>query len=254
MIESSILHEKVEFRIPAFAVGPNGRLTPAHLIRLLQEAAMVNTVRLKISSPELIASMGLSWVLRRQRINIDRLPDMGERVNIITAPSGFERGLQTFRDFHVLDQGGNTLITAATQWLLIDVNSRRLKPIPPHIAALEAHLAPASAHLDRPLGKIKPSEESGPSTTFTVAYHQLDFNNHLTNPVFPELMLEPLGGHFLERYTPKVLEIDYRMEARYGESLAAQAAALTSNGLVQRHALRREDQLLASMESHWRAN
>lgn len=215
---------------------------------------MVNTVRLKISSPELMAEMSLSWVLRRQRININRLPAMGDRVTVITAPSGFERRLQTFRDFHVLDEEGNALLTAATQWLLMDVNSRRLKPIPPHIAALETDLAPAAAHLDRPLGKIKPPEEIGPTRVFTVAYHQLDFNDHLTNPVFPELMLEPLGVHFLKRYTPTLLEVDYRLEARYGESLVAQASALTSNGLLQRHALRREGELLATMESHWRAN
>ncbi|WP_273446788.1 acyl-[acyl-carrier-protein] thioesterase [Neolewinella agarilytica] len=254
MITDSVLHEKVEFSIPAFAVGPSGRLTPAYLIRLLQEAAMINTVRLKISSPELMAEMGLSWVLRRQRINITRLPAMGTRVIVITAPSGFERRLQTFRDFHVLDEEGNMLLTAATQWLLMDVTSRRLKPIPPHIAALEADLAPAAAHLDRPLGKIKPPEAGGQTREFTVAYHQLDFNDHLTNPVFPELMLEPLGGHFLKRHTPTLLEVDYRLEARFGDPLVAQASALTSNGLLQRHALRREGDLLATMESHWRVN
>jgi len=252
MIETSILHEKVEFKTPTFAVGPNGRLTPAYLIRLLQEAAMVNTVRLKISSPELMAQRGLSWVLSRQRIDINRLPAIGDLVTVITAPSGFARGLQTFRDFHVVDESGATIITAATQWLLMDIHSRRLKPIPPPIAALEADLAPASAHLNRALGKISPPAEAENIREFTVAFHHLDFNNHLTNPVFSEFMLEPLGDQFLRQYTPKVLDIDYRLEARCGDVLIAQTSAQpAANDRSYRHALRRNGDLLATMASEW---
>jgi medium-chain acyl-[acyl-carrier-protein] hydrolase len=219
-----------------------------HLVRMFQEAAMVNTVRLKISSPELMAESGLSWILRRQRIECFELPRMGQQVSVVTAPSGFARQLQTFRDFHIVNDAGETLAVASTQWLLMDVNSRRLRPIPDHIALLSQFLAPAAAHLNQPSGKIAPPEEPSATTSSKVAYYQLDFNEHLTNPVFPELMLEPLGADFLQAHRPTLADIDFRAEARYGDEVTA---VIEPTGDGFQHALLRGEELLGTMKTSW---
>lgn len=217
---------------------------------MLQEAAMRNTVRLKISSPEIIEAHGLSWVLRRQRIDVARWPILGEELSVITAPSGFARRLQTFRDFHLIDATGQTIITAATQWLLMDISTRRLKPIPPAIAALEADLAPAAAHLDRPTNKIPTPTQPHLSKSFEVSFSQLDFNDHLTNPVFPELMLEPLGHDFLSKNLPILADIMFHREARYGDKIEA-VAGLIDGPLHYDHALLRGGETLATMHTQW---
>jgi len=247
-LKTSLLHEVVPFRVAASAVGPNGVLTIPNLVRMLQEAAMRNTVRLKISSPELIADNGLSWILRRQRIECFQLPVMGQSVRVITAPSGFARRLQTFRDFHLVDDQDQTLAVACTQWLLMDINSRRLRPIPDHIASLSQDLAPAAAHLEPPTGKITPPQTTDAACTSQVAYYQLDFNKHLTNPVFPELMLEPLGADVLSGQQPTLIDIDFRAEAHYGDKLTAKVAAM---GAGYRHGLYRGEDLLATMQTTW---
>jgi acyl-ACP thioesterase len=251
MLTQSTLHEIVSFRVAASSVGPGGYLTLPHLIRMLQEAAMRNTVRLGISSPELIESQGLSWVLRRQKIDARRWPKLGEDLTVVTAPSGFERQLQTFRDFHLRDERGQTIITATTEWLLMNVTSRRLQPIPPDIARLKDLLAPAAAHLKRPTGKIPAPANPTLATSSTVAYYQLDFNNHLTNPVFPELMLEPLGHDFLARHLPSQADIMFYQEARYDDAVTAQAGP-EEDRLAYGHALRRGEELLATMRTSWR--
>lgn len=251
MPTQSPLHEVVSFKVASSTIGPGGYLTLSNLIRMLQEAAMVNTVRLGISSPELIEAEGLSWVMRRQRIDAKRWPRLGEELTVVTAPSGFERRLQTFRDFHLRDDQGQTIITVASEWLLMNVNSRRLQPIPPRIALLKDQLAPAAAHLKRPEGKILPPESPTLEMKSTVAFYQLDFNDHLTNPVFPELMLEPLGHGFLTRHLPTQADIMYYHEARYGDALTAQAGP-EKDRLAYGHALRRGEDLLATMRTLWR--
>lgn len=251
MLTQSPLHEIVPFRVAAFAIGPGGYLTLSHLIRMLQEAAMQNTVRLGISSPELMEAEGLSWVLRRQRIEVLRWPQLGEELTVVTAPSGFERRLQTFRDFHLRDDQNQTIITATSEWLLMNVVSRRLQPIPPHIALLKDQLAPAAAHLKRPEGKVLPPANPSLEMKSTVAYYQLDFNDHLTNPVFPELMLEPLGHDFLSHHLPVQADIMYYHEARYGDPITAQAGP-EKDRLAYGHALRRGEELLATMRTSWR--
>lgn len=219
---------------------------------------MRNTVRLKVSSPELIEEFGLSWILRRQRIECFGLPEMGREVKVITAPSGFARRLQTFRDFYLVDTDTEELLAVtATQWLLMDVNSRRLRPIPERIASLSDHLAPAAAHLEAPSAKVEPPSEPNWERVFTVAYHQLDFNEHLTNPVFPELMLEPLGADFLSAHQPRLIDVDFRAEARYGDELTARVA-IDGEEADQpdcfRHGLYRGTDLLATMRSSWTLN
>ncbi len=213
---------------------------------------MRNTVRLKISSPELIERYGLSWVLRRQRIDAVRWPTLGEQLTVVTAPSGFARRLQTFRDFHLQDASGQAIISAATQWLLMDVATRRLKPIPEEIAALETDLAPAAAHLERPTNKIQPPVKPHLSKSSEVAFSQLDFNDHLTNPVFPELMLEPLGHQFLCTQLPVSADIMFHREARYGDQLEAVTGHFELPPHRFAHALMRGEDLLATMQTNWK--
>lgn len=232
----------------ASATGPHGRLSLPHLVRVFQEAAMRNTARLGISSHELIQTHNSSWVLRRQTINCYRWPNLGEEISVITAPSGFARQLLTYRDFHLLDAKGVTIATAVTEWLLLDLERRRPRPLPDHIAALEADLAPATAHLKRPKGKVLPPNQPDRACSAKVAFYQLDFNNHLTNPVFPELMLEPLGVAFLSKNLPYRIDIAFQKEARYGELLTAVSATEEAG---HRHALLRGEELLATMWTEW---
>lgn len=249
LFQSSALCEVVPFRIAAAAVGPGSRLRVPDLIRLFQEGAMRNTVRLRVSSPELIAAFNLSWILRRQRIIVQDLPVMGQEVTVITAPSGFARRLQTFRDFYLVDAATEAVLAAASsQWLLMDVGSRRLRPIPDHLATLSDHLAPAAAHLEPPTVKVSPPANPDREHSCTIGYHQLDFNDHLTNSVFPELMLEPLGAAFLAAHQPRLLDIDFRAEARYADRLTARTEA-REDGF--RHGLYRGEDLLATMRSEW---
>lgn len=250
MLSQSPLHEVVSFQVAASAIGPHGYLTLPHLIRLLQEAAMRNTVRLNISSPQMIERFGCSWVLRRQRVDCVRWPKLGEKLTILTAPSGFERKLQTFRDFHLRDQTGATIITATTQWLFMDISTRRLRPIPPVIADLKHHLAPAAAHLDRPDGKVPPPSKPISERDAKIAFYQLDFNDHLTNPVFPELMLEPLDHNFLRDHLPVQADIMFQREARYGDLVKA-VTGPEAESLHFGHALLRGKDQLATMRTTW---
>jgi len=200
----------------------------------------------------MIKAYGISWVLRRQRIKISRWPVLGEELTVITAPAGFARKLQTFRDFHLEDATGQVIISAATQWLLMDVSTRRLKAIPPKVTALETDLAPAAAHLDPPVNKIRPPVQPHLSKSTEVAFSQLDFNDHLTNPVFPELMLEPLGHEFLSTQLPISADIMYHREARYGDQLEAVIGNFELPPDRYDHALLRGDQVLATMHTKWR--
>ncbi|NJB87009.1 acyl-ACP thioesterase [Lewinella marina] len=251
MLQESPLRETVTARIAASTVGPHRRLTLPHLIRLFQEAAMQNTDRLGVSSSDLTAAHGLTWVMHRQVIEADRWPRLGEEVSVTTLPTHIDRRLITYRDFYLLDGDGRPLIRSTSTWSVMHLETRRIRPIPDEVVHRLGTLPDPATHLPRPGGKLVPPATPTAERHCQVAFSHLDFNNHLTNPAFPELMLEPLGLDFLSSHLPRHADISYHREARYGDTLTARTAPDgQTTGFL--HALYRNDsELLATMATHW---
>ena len=250
-LPTSSLVETLTSRVLASAVGPHQLLTLPHLIRLFQEAAMRNTDRLGISTPDMIRRYGLTWVLHRQLIVAEQWPGLGQEVTVLSVPTRIERGLVTIRDFHLLDRAGRPMITSTTAWSVMNTASRRIKPLPGAVTDLLTDLPPPEQHLPWPEHKVSPPEDVDRKLGFRVAFAHLDFNNHLTNPAFAELMVEPLGADFLSAHLPRRVELSYHREARYGEELTAGSYTVPDGTLAFRHRLQRGDELLAAMETEW---
>ncbi len=251
MLISSSLHERLDTYVSPSAVGAHRRLTLPALIRLFQEVALRNTDRLGISSNTLIDRHRLTWVLHRQLLTAGRWPAIGEEVVVITAPTHIERGLLTYRDFHLLDRAGNILISSTTTWTLMHIDSRRIKPIPPEITNRLTDWPAPEDRLLQPEGKIAEPLPGKRDLTFRIGFAQLDFNRHLTNPAFAELLLEPLGLDHLIHHLPRRIDIEYRREARYGDLLTASARPAADDPRSFTHRLGRKGDLLALMESSW---
>ncbi len=250
MLTRHPLLESLPVRVAASAVGPHRRLTLPHLIRLFQEAALVNTDRLAVSSAELTERFGLTWVLHRQVIEADRWPEMGHHVTVITLPTHIERQLVTYRDFYLLDEDGAAIIRSTTAWSLMSLDARRIRPIPAEVEAVFTDLPGGEDQLPRPGDKPRAPEEPTESLSFRVDFSHLDFNNHLTNPAFPEWMLEPLGRDFLAAHLPRLADISYHREARYGEAIEARTESAGREGFD--HALYRNgEDVLATMRTAW---
>lgn len=78
-----------------------GRLIVKSLCDLFNDVANVQTYALKIDVPTL-NEQGLTWMLHKLHILIDRMPEQGEKVTLETWPSGIDR-LFAIRDFRMLD-------------------------------------------------------------------------------------------------------------------------------------------------------
>ncbi|MGB3800335.1 MAG: hypothetical protein WA952_11030, partial [Lewinella sp.] len=96
-----------------------------------------------------------------------------------------------------------------------------------------------------------PPEEPTAERFFRVQFAHLDFNNHLTNPAFPELMLEPLDSPYLTTHVPVMADMVYHREARYGEALTAVTAPGSEPDSFAHALYRGEGELLASMMTEW---
>jgi acyl-ACP thioesterase len=241
--------ERVGFAVGAYAIDARKRLTVPALIRFMQEAAMINVIRIKLSVWDL-EQYAVSWVLLYMYVDIYRLPVLGEQLEILTFPAGMDR-LYTYRDFKVFDADGTLVAQASSTWLLMDTQRRRPTRLPQLILDAEPYLPAAGHRLPPPDFKLDPPAElAGDPLTFRTGYHDLDFNEHLNNVRYVPWMLESLPVELLSEGELRRMELQYIQEVLYGQTLQSVRSAAADGAYV--HELRRGEQAVARMRTYWK--
>jgi acyl-ACP thioesterase len=211
-------------------------MTIPALIQLMQEAAMQNVVTLKLSVWDL-EPHDIAWVLMRKKLVVHRLPMLGETIKIQTYPAGFEK-IFTHRDFKIYDADNKLIATAATTWLLIDTVHRKMTRIPDFI--LKYNMPQQPHWLERPPAKLSRFNQATDSISFTVNWHDLDFNGHLNNTYYIQWMLEAIPSDILQHQQLVKMDIQYRMECYWKDVILSEMEQIEES--VFRHRLvRKED-------------
>ena len=189
--------------IRTFDVDANGFVRPVTLFGYMQEAAVDHLVLLGGSARALMTE-GLTWVLSRVHLRIERYPKRGEGVTVRTWPS-LREGRFTCREFELLDQTGAIVARATTSWAVIDFNTRR--PV-----RVERHppypLVPRRV-IDDDFGTLPILEKGQTEEHFRVRRSDLDLNHHVNHMVYVGWALDAVPDEVAERYMPVSLEIGY---------------------------------------------
>ncbi len=237
------------FTIRAYEIDSRRKATPAALVRLMQEAAMQNVIQLKLSVWDLEPHQ-ISWVLMRLNLRINRLPNMGEQIRILTYPAGFEK-VFTHRDYRVFDADNNLIAYSSTTWLLMDTHTRRMSRIPDFILKYNEQMPPEADYLPHPTDQLPKLERTDRRKTYEVNWHDLDFNMHLNNTLYLQWMLETVSDEVLENGYLKELDILFRMEARWKEIIAAELQKMDQQQFLHRLLRTSDGKELASMRTRW---
>ena len=220
------------------------------LVKLLHEAAMQNVLHLKISVWDL-APHGISWVLIRKRIEISRYPKLGEEIEVVTHPSGFDRFL-THRDYRVFDREGQEIARSSSTWLLMNLETRKIARPPSFILDFAEQMPQPADCLTPPPSALPEPGQTTHSMQTQVQWHELDWNGHLNNMYYVQWMMEAAGAERLEKEEVFELDIIYKQEAILGDKIKSE---LSSSGQAQTllHRLSGpEERELAVARSHWR--
>jgi medium-chain acyl-[acyl-carrier-protein] hydrolase len=225
---------KEVFRIRTFEVDSTTSATLPAIIQLMQEAAMQNVLDIKLSVWDLEPHK-ISWVLMRKNMTINRLPVLGEKIEIVTYPAGFEKFF-TYRDYKIFAENGDLLCQSSSTWLLMDIEKRRITRIPDFIKKLVEEMKQnAEIGLPRPNLKLDfKFEKENYTKEFEVNYFDLDFNYHLSNVTYLKWMLEAIPSDFLLNNQIKSLDILYRAECRLGEIVTSAVEQVEKNIFIHR--------------------
>jgi acyl-ACP thioesterase len=208
------------FKVRTYECGPDGFATMPAVCNYLQEAAALNAEELKFSKSNFdAAGENISWVLTRMRIEMDKYPKWGENVSVLTFPRG-GRKIAAWRDFLIKDSEGNVIGRAASEWMLIDLSTRRIVQIP------QAVFDAANTEREPVLGeepftaKLRfPNHEAKDAGTFKACNFHIDLNGHVNNVHYVSWLLEPLGEK-----RPCGIELLFRGETVCGETVSVKTA------------------------------
>jgi acyl-ACP thioesterase len=209
------------FVVRSFDVDAYGCLSPQRLAGYLQQAASESADAHGFGIADL-NRQGLTWVLVRQKWEIDATLALGDAVHVETWPSGVDR-MAALRDFRVL-RNGIEVGRAITSWFVLDVSRRRpVRPAP----VLNGFVAPDAEHVIQPPTQVL---EPAPSWTeerhFAVRYSDIDINQHVTNATYVEWALEATDAETWTRRRLASLDVQFIAECTLGVQVTSRAARL----------------------------
>ena len=210
-----------QFRVRSYECGPDGRATLPTICNYLQEAASLNAATLGFGKDDFAAKgENISWVLTRMVVKMSRYPIWSDEVTVETFPRG-GRKIVAWRDFEVKDAQGATLGLATTEWMLIDLSSRKIVAVPEKVFAANDPANVPVLGLE-PFSKFRfPADaEVRQHETFTAMKSQIDLNGHVNNVHYIDWMLEPC-----ESRCPAEMEIVFRSETFAGDEVRVETAA-----------------------------
>lgn len=209
------------FKIRGYEIDETGHAPVQSCCAFMEEAAGNHAETLGFGV-DFLQDKGITWVLARMQIEVYNLPVPSDSVVVKTWPVEVER-LQFRRDFIVADSHGRDFIRAITDWVIIDLESRRLLKIPEFIAGHQMPNGPRA--LPKEKLRIDGQENAPELKSFVVRRADIDRNRHVNNVRFSDWMLESVPDEISQRKKLSGLQIIYRAEAVYGDTVIARGSA-----------------------------
>lgn len=203
-----------EYTIRTYECDKNSNLRILTLMNIFQDMADSHATDLGLGLAFCLQN-GLAWVGSNYHIRIKRLPTLHETIKVLTWPAE-EKKIGAVRDFKVLDANGTEIITASSQWILIDFARKRPVSLRDH---LPAYSVIAERALETDFAKLPPVERIDCQRRFCVRFDDIDINKHVNNAVYPLWATEAVAHDFRDCSFPAEIEIAFKKEGHLGEEV-----------------------------------
>jgi acyl-ACP thioesterase len=160
-----------------------------------------------------------------------RFPKWGETVSTLTFPRGGRR-IVAWRDFVLTDSDGEELGCASSEWMLIDLASRKVVAIPEGVFAA-ANTVRKPVFGDEPFMKLR--WECGVAASDVLVFRarrgDIDLNGHVNNVHYVEWLME---GRPAAAGPCRELDIVFKSETLAGEEVRVESVETEPEVFVHR--------------------
>jgi|WetSurMetagenome_2_1015567.scaffolds.fasta_scaffold47679_2 medium-chain acyl-[acyl-carrier-protein] hydrolase len=215
-----------QFQVRSFDIGLNAVMRMGSVCGYLQEAAGHHANHLDLGY-HYMQQQGKVWVLSKLFMEIKQLPGWGQDFYAETWPLGLERIFYR-RDYRI-HNGNETMVSACSYWLLLDLKNRR-----PMVHPID------QAVLDSNAGKLAMEM---PADSFhavagdlieerMVKYSDIDQNRHVNNARYVEWIFDLVDQPVLEQGSPSFFAIEYKHEVKAGDTVSMYKTRLKNGKLT----------------------
>ena len=190
------------------------KLKISAIFRYFQDIALLATEDLGVDSISL-SKRNIDWVITRMSLDVRRLPDCDEEITMTTYP-GKDMAMLYPRYFFITDSKGEVIIRSASIWALIDNISRKVIVDRDVISKLPGESAEDQLPLPE---KLSIPEETRFIEKRTIHYSDLDFNSHMNNVRYVELLMDAHDSEFYDSHRLSFLTLNYMKEIKEKEAV-----------------------------------
>lgn len=159
----------------------HNRLSITSLIDAFQDASIFQSEDANVGI-EVLREHKLLWVLNYWEIEIDRLPDLAQKVIVGTYPFDF-KSFMGYRNFYLKAEDGSYLVKANTTWTMVDLE--KMVPVKAPDFIISAYTLGPKLDMTYSSRKILLPDVNGceviKADMRTVELHHLDGNMHVNN-------------------------------------------------------------------------
>jgi len=192
-----------------------GRRKPSEIFTAMQELASDHAAILG-ASYAVLRSVNLAFALTRTELHMDRYPKIGEKVVCHTWPAPVMKWMFP-RYFIFENESGEQLGYAATIWVLMDLNERKM--VTPAALPSPIPTSDRKPPLRMP-GKAANLTGEGKMRDYLPGYSELDVNGHVNNTRYVSWMCDALGVEALTGNCVRSIIVNYSHELLPGQTIS----------------------------------
>lgn len=171
----------------------------------------------------------IAWVLHKWDIDIKRYPVYGQKIKVRTIPYSLYK-FYAYRKFEVEDEYGEIIVSANTEWLLINTESKKLVKIGE--AMYRAYSLDNDCSKKYEIEDINAPDKIDFEKEFEVRYSDIDTNKHVNNVKYVDWSIETVPLEIVLGYKLKKLQVIYKKETTFGEVIKSRTKLIKDEGLA----------------------
>ena len=198
------------------------RLKPSVFFEYLEDIAAKNADEMNFGY-ENIYSQNWGWFLLKYAIEIYSYPAKLPFIKFETESRGANKHF-AYRDFYFYDNNNNLIGKATSTWALMDLSNKTM--LNPKETLGDNIIDYVKKEDDLPYNKIPQVTETSAENAFEIRYDDIDVNRHVNNAKYIIWALESLPAEILKEKSLKRIDIQYKKDIVYGNSVNAIAQVL----------------------------
>lgn len=236
------------FSIYSYLVDIKLDLTLSNLMCFFQEVAWAHSNR-EDAGWKFLQSKEMFWALIKFYLKIHRMPQWEEKIKVRTWAKATKQIIYP-RDFEVVDESGNLLVAATSDWVILDKkNFRPQKNILQEEEKMILDRFAIQENIPK-IPKINFSEEEGGCKS--VLYSDIDMNQHVNNTRYLMWAIDDYDPDFIQTHSMTTCCIHYLSQTKLGTQYAIKREEIAHNQFVTTIFTKNDGRELCRIQMNWK--